>query len=117
MATRGASVRIWYPASRFTPLIRRLTIGSIRYAFAFPVPGLHGNLGRNIAFGPGYYEIDTALQKEFAVTERVRLKFRAEAFNLFNHPAYDVPSSVWTEVGKFGQITGILNGGAVGTGT
>jgi hypothetical protein len=40
-----------------------------------------------------------------------------EAFNLFNHPAYDVPSNVWTETGKFGQITGILNGGAVGTGT
>lgn len=86
-------------------------------AFAFPAPGLHGSLGRNIAFGPGYYEIDTALQKEFGVTERLRLRLRVEAFNLFNHPAYDVPASVWTETGKFGQITGILNGGAVGTGT
>ena len=86
-------------------------------AFAFPAPGLHGNLGRNVGFGPGYYEIDTALQKEFSVTERLRLKFRVEAFNLFNHPAYDVPSNVWTETGKFGQITSILNGGAVGTGT
>jgi hypothetical protein len=86
-------------------------------AFAFPAPGKYGDLGRNIARGPGYYEIDTALQKEFAVTERIKLKFRAEAFNLFNHPAYDVPASSWTETGKFGQITGILNGGAVGTGT
>ena len=51
------------------------------------------------------------------MTERVKVKFRVEAFNLFNHPAYDVTSNVWTEVGKFGQITGILNGGAVGTGT
>ncbi|PYT23840.1 MAG: hypothetical protein DMG57_30560 [Acidobacteria bacterium] len=82
-----------------------------------PAPGLHGNLGRNIAFGPCYYEIDTALQKEFGVTERLRLRFRVEAFNLFNHPAYDVPANVWTETGNFGQITGIHNGGAVGTGT
>ena len=64
---------------------------------------MHGNLGRNIAFGPGYYEIDTALQKEFPMTERLRLKFRVEAFNLFNHPAYDVPSNVWTEVGNSGD--------------
>ncbi|HYR42091.1 MAG TPA: TonB-dependent receptor, partial [Terriglobia bacterium] len=86
-------------------------------AFAFPAPGTYGNLGRNVARGPGYYEVDTALQKQFALTERIKLNFRAEGFNLFNHPAYANPKSVWTSTGSFGQIQGILNDGAVGTGT
>ena len=86
-------------------------------AFAFPTPGTRGNLGRNVARGPGYYEVDTALQKGFALTEHVKLNFRAEAFNLFNHPVYANPASTWTSKGSFGRITGILNDGAVGTGT
>ncbi len=85
-------------------------------AFAVPAKGTWGNLGRNIGRGPGYYEIDTALQKRFRLTERFALNFRAEAFNLFNHPIYDNPSGNLSS-GGFGQITSILNTGAVGTGT
>ncbi|MBZ5609736.1 MAG: TonB-dependent receptor [Acidobacteriia bacterium] len=85
-------------------------------AFAAPAKGTWGNLGRNIARGPGYYEIDTALQKRFQMTERFTLNFRAEAFNLFNHPIYASPSGN-TSSGGFGQIISILNTGAVGTGT
>ena len=71
-----------------------------------PAPGLHGNLGRNIAFGPCYYEIDTALQKEFGVTERLRLRFRVEAFNAANHPYW---TDVNTTLGQsnFGQVGGV----------
>ncbi len=85
-------------------------------AFAIPAPGTWGDLGRYAARGPGYYEIDTALQKEFSLTERFTLRFRAEAFNLFNHPIYDNPASNFS-AGSFGQITSVLNPGAVGTGT
>jgi len=85
-------------------------------AFAVPAKGTWGNLGRNIGRGPGYYEIDTALQKRFRLTERFALNSRAEAFNLFNHPIYDNPSGNLSS-GGFGQITSILNTGAVGTGT
>ncbi len=85
-------------------------------AFATPAPGTWGNLGRYAARGPGYYEIDTALQKQFSLTERFALRFRTEAFNLFNHPIYDVPASNLS-AGSFGQITSVLNTGAVGTGT
>lgn len=85
-------------------------------AFATPAKGTHGNLGRYAAFGPGYYEVDTALQKRFALTERFALNVRAEAFNLFNHPIYDDPSGNFSS-GGFGQITSVLNTGAVGTGT
>jgi len=86
-------------------------------AFAYPAPGTYGNLGRNDAFGPGMYQIDSALHKQFALGERFRLDFRGEAFNLFNHPAYKTPGATWTTASSFGHITGILNTGAVGTGT
>jgi hypothetical protein len=75
-----------------------------------------------VARGPGYYEIDTALQKKFLITERIGLNFRAEAFNLFNHPIYANPSgsigsNPSSPSANFGRITSILNTGAVGTGT
>ena len=91
-------------------------------AFAIPAAGKWGNLGRYVARGPGYYEIDTALQKRFLLTERLGLNFRAEAFNLLNHPIYASPSgSIGSNPAapsaNFGKITSILNTGAVGTGT
>ncbi len=93
-------------------------------AFSLPANGTWGNLGRYIANGPGYYEIDSSLQKRFALNERFGLNFRAAAFNLFNHPAFKNPSaSIGALTGNppqvnsaFGVITGVLNTGAVGTG-
>lgn len=85
-------------------------------AFQAPAKGTWGNLGRYIGRGPGYYEIDTALQKQFRISERVGLNFRTEAFNLFNHPIYANPSGNFSSSG-FGRITSVLNTGAVGTGT
>ena len=85
-------------------------------AFALPAKGTWGDLGRFIARGPGYYEIDSALQKRFRVNERLGLNFRAEAFNLFNHPIYASPSGNLSS-SAFGTVPSILNTGAVGTGT
>lgn len=56
-------------------------------AFVRPPDGTYGMLGRNSLRLPGLYDIDTALMKSFAITpERVKLTFRFEVFNLFNHP-------------------------------
>lgn len=85
-------------------------------AFTKPAAGTWGNLGRYVGRSPGYYEIDTALQKRATITERLALEFRAEAFNLFNHPIYGNPHSNVSS-SSFGIITGQLNDGAVGTGT
>ncbi len=85
-------------------------------AFAVPAAGTYGNLGRNIGRGPGWYEIDTALQKVFSLTESLRLQFRAEAFNVLNHPIYANPPGNISS-GSFGVITNVRNTGAVGTGT
>ncbi|HUI42294.1 MAG TPA: TonB-dependent receptor, partial [Terriglobia bacterium] len=87
-------------------------------AFATPAVDTWGNLGRNIGRGPGYYEIDTALQKEIPLTERLKLEFRAEAFNLLNHPIYGDPDSdVSDGAGEFGVVTSELNSGATGIGS
>jgi len=43
-----------------------------------------GNLGRNTFTGPGQWDADMTLGKNFKITERVNLKFEAQAFNIFN---------------------------------
>ena len=86
-------------------------------AFAVPAVGTWGNLGRNAGRGPGYYEIDTALEKSTALTERLKLKFRAEAFNLLNHPVYGDPASDISDPASFGVITSELNTSPTGIGS
>ncbi|MBI1355634.1 MAG: hypothetical protein GC160_14950 [Acidobacteria bacterium] len=53
--------------------------------------GKFGNAGRNIARGPGLGNLDLALLKDFAFSERTRLQFRAEAFNVANHANFSLP--------------------------
>jgi hypothetical protein len=91
-------------------------------AFAVPSPGTWGNLGRYAARGPGFFELDSALQKRFYLTERIGLNFRAEVFNIFNRAIYANPSgnlgsNPQSPSASFGRITSLLNTGAVGTGT
>jgi hypothetical protein len=53
--------------------------------------GQFGNAGRNIARGDGIGNLDLSLVKDFALNERARLQFRAECFNLTNHPNFGLP--------------------------
>lgn len=57
------------------------------------IPGSHlpGNAGRNILEGPGFKNVDFTLQKVTSLGESVDLQFRAEFFNIFNHPNFDLP--------------------------
>ncbi len=52
-----------------------------------------GTLGRNTFHGPGYADMDLSAFKGFHVTERVNAEFRAQAFNVFNHPAFSNPDT------------------------
>jgi Carboxypeptidase regulatory-like domain/TonB-dependent Receptor Plug Domain/TonB dependent receptor len=62
-------------------------------AFALPPPGQFGTAGRNILRGPAFAQFDLALQKGFQLKEGRKLTFGAEAYNLFNHPNFAVPSN------------------------
>ncbi len=73
-------------------------------AFAFPPPGTFGNAGRNILDGPGFQNVNASLLKNTRITERVNLQFRAEAFNLFNHPNFNLPDNFLGSP-TFGRIT------------
>jgi hypothetical protein len=55
--------------------------------------GQFGSEGRNAVRGPGISNIDLSLLKTFAVTERARLQFRAECFNLANHANFGIPDN------------------------
>jgi hypothetical protein len=61
---------------------------------AFSLPALYsfGNAPRNAIIGPGLEEFDFSLQKDIVVKEPVRLEFRAEAYNLLNHPNFNIPN-------------------------
>ena len=62
-------------------------------AFAFPPPGNFGSAGRNILDGPGYQSVNASLVKNTALSEQLNLQFRVEAFNLFNHPNFNLPDN------------------------
>ncbi|MDQ2947227.1 MAG: hypothetical protein M3Y27_15065, partial [Acidobacteriota bacterium] len=62
-----------------------------------------GSAGRNMLTAPGLQDIDVALSKNTAITERIGLQFRAEGFNVFNHPNFAQPQNSLTAT-TFGQI-------------
>ena len=69
-----------------------------------------GTSGRNILRGPGLFNLDTSLFRDFKITERVKLQFRAEAFSVTNTPHLANPGTVWTPGSTtFGVISSTLN--------
>jgi len=62
-------------------------------AFAVPPAGQFGNAGRNILRGPAFAQFDVSLHKDFAIAERRKITVGVEAYNLFNHPNFGVPSN------------------------
>jgi hypothetical protein len=72
-------------------------------AFTLPQPFTFGNAGRNTVLGPGYSDVDFSIQKQTRLTEALKLRFRAEAFNLFNHPNFDTPNRI-AFTPNFGRI-------------
>jgi hypothetical protein len=73
-------------------------------AFARQAAGMFGNSGRDNINAPGAYNWDMAVSREFHPTERMRLEFRADVFNVLNHANWNAPSASITSA-QFGQIT------------
>jgi len=75
-------------------------------AFAVQPFGRPGNLGRNTFTGPRYFNTDLNLSKTTNITERIRVQFRAEAYNVFNRIQFDQPGTsgdTLASPGTFGQ--------------
>ena len=79
-----------------------------RTGFATPAPGGDG-AGRNIFTASNFHNLDASVSKNFNFTERLRLQFRAEAFNVLNHVNFDNPrdsssGSPSIAASTFGQV-------------
>ena len=100
-------------------------------AFAVQTPTVQGSLGRNAVRGFPFWQLDFALRRQFHLSERIDLQFKAELFNVFNHPNFGDPRfedmSLGTASGgqffsnaAFGRSTSMLGrslaSGGTGTG-
>ena len=89
-----------------------------RAAFTAAPAGQQGNFGRNVLRGFGAWQADVGLQRQFHLAEKLELRFRAEFFNIFNHPNFGSPINLRTSP-LFGRSTQTLanslgSGGANG---
>jgi hypothetical protein len=77
-------------------------------AFLLPTPGTYGNLGRSVYLGPGLADADVSLLKGIAIRENVHLQFRAEFFNLLNHPNFGTPNATVFSGTSFSPSAGLI---------
>jgi hypothetical protein len=84
--------------------------------FTRPCIACDGNLGRNTFEGPGIFNTDQSVFKNFKMSERINLQFRFEVFNAFNHANFKLPSSSTganfanrITSGNFGQSAGEIS--------
>jgi hypothetical protein len=75
-----------------------------------------GTTGRNIIRGPGFFNLDVGLFRDFNITESVKFQFRMEMFGATNTPRYANPNTDVTSP-NFGVITNTLNLSGRGFGT
>jgi hypothetical protein len=87
-------------------------------AFTIPPSGpgydSNGDTPRNYGRGFGAWQLNFAMRREFPIRDRLRLQFRAEAFNLFNHPAFSGIEGIWN-IGPYNPKTFFGFGGATET--
>jgi hypothetical protein len=105
--------------------------GGVRWinpaAFTTPQPGTFGNLPRNYLRGPGFWQADLMLSKDFRIRDAQAFQVRVEIFNITNHLNYENPVAnlpngtpgvpfTDAQAGTFGYMLGPLNR-TVGLGT
>lgn len=71
------------------------------------MPGVFGNAGRDIVRGPGYFNFDASLYRDFKIWERLSFELEADAYSLTNTPHFSNPTSDINS-GNFGKVTSTL---------
>jgi Carboxypeptidase regulatory-like domain len=85
-------------------------------AFSYAAAGTVGDAPRNFVRGFGAWQEDLAVRREFPLHETLKLQFRAEAFNLFNHPNFGTINSNYCSPGPFCTFGQAQNSLATGLG-
>jgi hypothetical protein len=95
------------PSSYNTPTSRQAYLSGVLTASDFGIPqmGTEGNEQFNRFRGPGFAETDFALLKDQRITERVKLQFRFEFYNIFNRPNLTQVDGNLAD-STFGMVTG-----------
>jgi len=62
-------------------------------AFAAPPSNTYGNVARGVLYSPGIVQFDISITKNFKITERAKVEFRFDAFNIFNTPLLGFPNA------------------------
>ena len=83
-------------------------------AFVAPTTTRQGTERRNDIYGFGLTQVDLSLGRKFSLTERVGLQFKADAFNVFNHPNFANPLGYYELGPLFLQSQEMLNQGLGG---
>ena len=94
----GSKSGFWYDPFAFAEVFDPKSPGDCRQSL--------GNSGFNNLRGPGVFNWDFGLFRDFAVTERLHIQFRAEAFNFTNHPHFANPDSSIGDANSIDQRTG-----------
>lgn len=81
-----------------------LPAGCTEFSCSGPISG---DAPRNLVRGFGEWQMDLAVRREFPLYDRLHLQFRAEAFNVFNHPNFGTIDPRYSDL-QFGQATGTL---------
>jgi hypothetical protein len=77
------------------------------------LPPSMGNVNRNTLVGPGYFDLDGTLKRNFKIRERLTFQIEGTAIGLTNSPHFANPDTNWSD-GTFGQITSTVGGGNAG---
>lgn len=84
-------------------------------AFQVAPQGRYGNSARHPLHGPGFFQADVSLLKDFRLGEGSKIQFRTETFNIFNRPNFAQPNTV-VGTPNYGRIFNTL-GRTIGSGT
>jgi len=68
-------------------------------------PGVFGNAGVGTEHAPDFKNVDFSLAKKFNMSERRYVDFRADFFNIANHPNFGPPGATVSSTGSFGVIS------------
>jgi Carboxypeptidase regulatory-like domain/TonB dependent receptor len=107
-------VPLWVPNHSWPGSSYNINAFAVEPTYDGTPGGTIGTVGRNALRGPAYFQFDLSGMKNFAITERVTMQFRADIFNLFNHPNFTNPDGgICTSISVFGCPTN-ANFGRVG---